>query len=124
MNKIIFNINDDFRQAVKTIPNSHGVYIIYNPNQEIVYIGKGGSIKQNGSKTKQGVKNRLLNGRGKNNLTNGNYFKNRMIESEYKFITIEYIIVEDGIIPAWKEANLVQEFYEKNHKLPLWNSEF
>ena len=49
------------KEITKGIPNAPGVYIIYNSKEEIVYIGKAGTINQDGTFQKQGLRRRLNN---------------------------------------------------------------
>lgn len=120
------NINEKLSKKVKEIklPNSFGIYIIYKNQksyENIIYIGKAGEIKNNGTFKKQGLLKRLTNVR--NNKTANNYFKELFCDDIDKII-IEYFETSDGIIPSFVEASLVQEYFSKFLRLPLLNKSY
>lgn len=122
--KINFKKTDSLKQVLKNMPNGYGVYIIYNPDNEIIYIGKAGTIKNDGSITKQDIKRRLQSPRGK--YSKGEqYFKNILEIYNYEFIIFEYKIYEyPDTIPTEKESELLRQYLNKHHKLPLLNKNF
>ena len=120
------NINEKLSKKVKEIklPNSFGIYIIYKNQksyENIIYIGKAGEIKNNGTSKNQGLLKRLTNVR--NNKTANNYFKELFCDDIDKII-IEYFETSDGIIPSFVEASLVQEYFSKFLRLPLLNKSY
>lgn len=120
------NINEKLSKKVKEIklPNSFGIYIVYKNQksyENIIYIGKAGEIKNDGSFKNQGLLKRLTNVR--NNKTANNYFKELFCDDIDKII-IEYFETSDGIIPSFVEASLVQEYFSKFSKLPLLNKSY
>ena len=83
------NINEKLSKKVKEIklPNSFGIYIIYKNQksyENIIYIGKAGEIKNDGSFKNQGLLKRLKNVR--NNKTANNYFKELFCDDIDKII--------------------------------------
>lgn len=122
--KIIFKKNDDLKHVLKCMPDGYGTYVIYNPSGEIIYIGKAGTVKNDGSITKQDIKKRLQNVRD-NNFKGDIYWKIIMETYCYDFITIEYNIYEYPMfIPAVKECELLAQYFTKYNKLPLLNNNF
>lgn len=120
------NINEKLSKKVKEIklPNSFGIYIIYKNQksyENIIYIGKAGEIKNDGSFRNQGLLKRLKNVR--NNKTANNYFKELFCDDIDKII-IEYFETSDGIIPSFVEASLIQEYFSKFLRLPLLNKSY
>lgn len=120
------NINEKLSKKVKEIKltNSFGIYIIYKNQKSygnIIYIGKAGEIKNDGSFKNQGLLKRLTNVR--NNKTANNYFKELFCDDIDKII-IEYFETSDGIIPSFVEASLVQEYFSKFLRLPLLNKSY
>lgn len=120
------NINEKLSKKAKEIklPNSFGIYIIYKNQksyENIIYIGKAGEIKNDGSFKNQGLLKRLTNVR--NNKTANNYFT-ELFCNDINEIIIEYFETSDGIIPSFIEASLVQEFFSKFSKLPLLNKSY
>lgn len=84
-----FNINEE----LKKLPDLPGVYIMYNKNNEIIYVGKSISLK-----------NRV---RSYFNSSHNNYKKvQAMVENIYKF---EYIIVNNETESLVLEANLIKK---------------
>ena len=72
-----FTENDKFSRKVKEnkIPNSFGVYILYKNQksyENIIYIGKAGEFKNDGTSKNQGLSGRLINSRS---ITSNKYFK-------------------------------------------------
>lgn len=120
------NINEKLSKKVKEVklPNSFGIYIIYKNQKSyknIIYIGKAGEIKNNGSFKNQGLLKRLKNVRNKK--TANNYFTELFCDDIDKII-IEYFETSNGIIPSFVEASLVQEYFSKFLKLPLLNKSY
>lgn len=58
-----FSINESLRDKIKDIPDGYGVYRIYSnsKNGELLYIGKAGTVKNNGTYSKQNLRKRLAN---------------------------------------------------------------
>jgi hypothetical protein len=120
------NINEKLSKKVKEIklPNSFGIYIVYKNQksyENIIYIGKAGEIKNDGTLKNQGLLKRLTNVR--NNKTANNYFKELFCDNIDEII-IEYFETADGIIPSFVEASLVQEYFSKFLRLPLLNKSY
>ena len=120
------NINEKLSKKVKEIklPNSFGIYIIYKNQksyENIIYIGKAGEIKNDGTFKKQGLLKRLKNVR--NNKTANNYFK-ELFCNDINEIIIEYFETSDRIIPSFVEASLIQEYFLNFKKLPMLNKSF
>jgi len=110
-----------------------GVYCM-KVGDEIVYIGKGGSVYQDGSWGGQGLQRRLINRRGKdadgNSMSTKVWINNWLSDMGKTELTVCWAVTfEDdpnGIkdIPAYVEAKLLQKFFDVNNKLPRWNIEF
>ena len=108
--------------------NKAGVYCIYSVKgdiEKLVYIGKSGTINQDGS-----FKDQLLNKRI-NNKQDGiprKYFFSQKLEKEniemlkiYWYVTFNN---EFKDLPAFVEAMLIQSYYTENRCLPAWNKTF
>ena len=107
------------------VKSIYGVYVIFNPiNDEIVYIGKGGTIKNDGTFGIQSLNGRLLATRG--NTTSHKYFTSKM--NKYNFKTLKFCVfyTKKANPPAYIEAlSLHQYFNHNNYKsLPMFNLEF
>lgn len=113
-----------------TVPNEYGVYIIYsikNDQEELIYIGKAGTMATNGDFKRQGIKNRLK-AVATNNMQRGKYFQQEVIE-KYGFDKLKFIWIvtfDDARkeLPAYSEARLMQLYYDTYNKLPMLNKSF
>lgn len=121
-----FKLGDTLRTQTRNIPNGYGVYIFYKNKKdgEILYIGKGGTILQNGCYKEQNLRERLNN--KQDGMRREDFLCKKMKEDrEIQQIVIEwYIINEQKYLPAFIEALLLQEYYTKNSCLPIWNNGF
>lgn len=127
-----FKLGDSLSKQIKDIPAGYGAYIFHKNtiDGEILYIGMSGKVNQNGSYTKknnapqQTLKERLKNKQGK--ISRQKFFNQKLSEdSTFQTLVIEWMIVDEKkCLPSFVEASLIQEYFELNHKLPLWNNEF
>lgn len=99
----------------------YGVYIVRcRKSNQVIYIGKGGTIRQDGNFRGQDICGRLTNTRGKNNANDTflEYYKN------YGPLRIEYFILLDKeLCPAIVEAFLLQAYLKEHGHLPKENKE-
>ena len=104
-------IRDHFKISIK------GVYIIFNTSNSVIYIGKGGTINQNGEYENQGIMGRLTNTRkvGNANSVFDGYRR------KYGSIRIEYISLPLDCSPSLVEAYLLQAFLNEKGNLPPEN---
>lgn len=106
----------------KDIPDAPGVYIICDSEDEIVYIGKAGTVNQDGTFKKQGLRRRLTNqhhGRRRED-----YFITKIEKDGIDYIDIWWYELKSGVIPGYVEGLLIQEYFNKSGKLPIWNKDF
>lgn len=120
-----FSENDKFSKKVKEnkIPNSFGVYILYKNQksyENIIYIGKAGEFKNDGTSKSQGLSGRLTNSR---NITANKYFKS-LFSKEINEIILECFETPTEMFPSFIEASLIQEYFLKFEKLPMLNKSF
>lgn len=118
----IYRRGESLREATKDIPNEPGVYIICNHEDDIIYIGKAGTIQQNGVFKRQGLHGRLNN--KQNGMARQSYFNSRMMSEEIPHICIRWYELKEGIIPGCVEGQLIQEYFNANKELPTWNEGF
>ena len=119
------NINTIIRK--KEVPNSYGIYIIYsikNSSKDIIYIGKSGTMKNDGTFRNQGIAIRLT--RIQNRLPRRIYFQN--VIEEYKFEKLEFLWITTfdenyQEIPSSSEAKMLQAYFSEYKKLPLLNKQ-
>lgn len=118
-------INDIIKK--NKVPNSYGIYIIYsikNLSKDIVYIGKSGTMINDGTFRNQGIAKRLT--KVQNGLPRKIYFQN--VIEEYKFEKLEFLWITTfdekyQEIPSLCEAKMQQAYFSEHKKLPLLNKE-
>jgi hypothetical protein len=110
------------KEITSKIPNTPGVYIIYNSKGEIVYIGKAGTINQDGTFKKQGLRRRLNNQH--HGMRREDYFISKIEDDDLDHIIIKWYEVNQGVIPGSAEGILIQEYFNKYGELPPWNEGF
>ena len=110
------------KEITSEIPNTPGVYIIYNSTGEIVYIGKAGTINQDGTFKKQGLRRRLNNQH--HGMRREDYFISKIEENNLDHIIIKWYEVNPRVIPGYAEGMLIQEYFNKHGELPPWNEGF
>lgn len=123
-----FGKGDNLAQKSKNVPEKPGVYYILrtaNGKVDLVYIGKSGTVLQDGSFKPQLLCKRLNN--KQENVKRQVYF-NMKIEQEnidgldiYWFVTVDD---KNNDLPGYVEAAILQRFYETHGKLPEWNKEY
>jgi hypothetical protein len=123
-----FEKGNNLEETSKNIPNLPGVYYILRLAQgkvEIVYIGKSGTIKQNGSFMKQGLNSKLNNKQDgmKLQLFFERKFKEENIDALdlYWFVTFDK---SESDLPSYVESLIMQRYFEVHGRLPDWNEEF
>ena len=121
-----FRLGDSLKKQTEDIPTGYGVYIFHkNVNDgDILYIGKSGTILQNGCFKAQYLRGRLNN--QQDGMRREDFLLKKINEdNEIQQIVIEwYIINEQKYLPSLIEAQLLQEYYTQNLCLPIWNKDF
>jgi hypothetical protein len=111
--------NCHFRQ-IKRI-DKHGVYIIRQKStNQVLYIGKGGTINNQGVFERQDIPGRLRNIKSK--ISSNEWFKKLLLEKGV--LIIEYLFLNKSpISPAVVETVLLQAYFNQYGKLPYRNNE-
>ena len=121
------NKNESINKVVTKykVPNSYGVYVIYsvlNNIEEIIYIGKSGTMNNDGSFKKQGIKQRLT--KKQDGIARREFFQNIILDKRFDKLKFSWITTFDKnnkVIPMYCEADLIQTYYNDFKKLPLLN---
>ena len=119
--------NDIIRKNVQDLP---GIYLWENEsNNEVWYIGMAGKINQQGVFSTHSVLKRLQATRGKHPVTlkdiqTNKYLLDLMIAENCNLLNIHIIHLQDGQMPGYIEAVLINAFYQRNGVLPKYNSAF
>jgi len=123
-----FKKGNKLSEVSKDVPEFPGVYYIVRLAKgkvELVYIGKSGTITQNGQFKEQLLKGRLNN--KQDGMKRQDFFDKKMIEENidgldiYWFVTMEK---SNNDLPGYVEGLLIQRFFEVQGRLPLWNKDF
>lgn len=111
--------NNHFRH-IKRI-DKHGVYIIRQKStNQVLYIGKGGTINDQGVFKRQDIPGRLTNRKGK--ISSNEWFKTLL--SEKGVLVIEYLFLNKiPMSPAFVESVLLQSYLNEYGQLPNRNNE-
>lgn len=98
----------------------YGVYIVrYQESNEVIYIGKGGSIDQHGNFGKQDLPKRLINTRTRNKSADDTFLE---YYNDGGPLRIEYFILPDKkLCPGMMEAFLLQAYLKAHNHLPKKN---
>lgn len=123
-----FENEDNLKKQSKDVPNLPGVYYILKLAKgkvELVYIGKSGSMLQNGQ-----FKDQLLNKR-LNNKQDGirreHYFLNKIEEENIDALDIYWFVTVDdehNDLPGYVEGLLLQRYFDVYGCLPPWNKSY
>ncbi|HXS36586.1 MAG TPA: hypothetical protein VN721_07790 [Flavipsychrobacter sp.] len=123
-----FTTGDSLRIVSKEVPDLHGVYYVSRlakGNDDIVYIGKSGTILQNGSCKKQTLRVRINNIHEK--MRRESYFKQKIETGNIDTLTIHWFITfyrDSKDLPGYIEGLMMQQYFDIYKKLPDWNKEF
>lgn len=120
------DFNKEIREKVK---NQIGIYIWENnDNNEILYIGMAGKVKNNGEYVNHSVRQRLLASRGKDengkDVQTNKYVQNIIMENSISQINFHVYHLKENQIPGFIEAVLINAYFQKNKCLPKYNSSF
>ena len=117
---------DNLRDVSKDVPDLPGVYYIIRlagGRIELVYIGKSGSIEQDGQFKKQGLRGSLNN--KQNGLQRQDYFEKKFREENIDGLDIYWFVTFDKTnrdLPGYVEGLIMQIFFERHGSLPAWNN--
>lgn len=133
-NLISFIREDDYIDVIKKskAPKKFGVYLfLEKPEVEtnnILYIGKSGTVEQDGKWKKQTIRKRLTKNQNgeKRKLVLPKLMKIGKDNQEIKKIFIRCFVTydkENGFedLPGYVEGLLMNEYFKKEKKLPIWN---
>ena len=120
----------DFNKAIRdNVKNQIGIYIWENhDNNEILYIGMAGKVKNNGEFVNHSVRQRLLASRGKDekgiDIQTNKYVQNIILENAISQVNFHVYHLKENQIPGFIEAVLINAYFQKNKCLPKYNSSF
>ena len=115
-------------EVSQNVPNEAGVYVIYKlagGKIELVYIGKSGTINQNGTFKEQKLRKRLNN--KQDGVKRQEYFENKIAAENIDALDIYWYVTFDKNnqdLPAYIEGVLIQYYFEVYGELPAWNKDY
>lgn len=130
---IFFTPTDNLRQVCNAPADKSGVYLIYALRRgriELVYIGRSGKIKPDGSLFIRkaglgGIKDRLVNGKQFGGARRNSWKEKMNIEGVEALDIYWYITHDDSFMncPKILENRLLSKHLEIYGRLPRWNNE-
>lgn len=133
-NHFLFRPTDNLKEVCNAPTSRSGVYLIYalkGHQIELIYIGRSGEVKKDGSLFIRkaglgGLKDRLVNGK-QFGQPRRNSWKSQMVIENIEALDIHwYVTHNDNFIdcPRILENALIKGFYAVYGSLPKWNNEF
>jgi hypothetical protein len=110
------------------VPNDFGIYLIYADKEvvdNLVYVGKAGSVASDGSSKKQGLSKRLVNQHS--GMKRSEYFVKYMADNSTDLVFHWFKTYDEltkAVIPALAEAEVIQKYFLEYRKLPELNKSF
>jgi hypothetical protein len=123
-----FQKGDNLKNVSQNVPNKPGVYYFLRLRKgkiDLVYIGKSGTMMQNGKFRDQLLKGRLNN--KQDGMKRQIFLDLKLVDEEIDAVDIYWFVTHDKNhqdLPGFVEGILLQIFYETYGKLPEWNSGF
>ena len=116
----------DFGDLKVDLPDKHGVYIVSivdaEENQYVIYIGKAGSRRTNGTKTSQGIRGRVFNTR-RGEKSGADYWLSILRRKRVTALVFQWAVTDLGdrgyTLPSLVEAELLQAHLDATGWLPL-----
>ena len=116
----------------ENVPNEPGIYLIYALRSgvisellELLYIGKAGTLRQNGTFREQKLSGRLKAPR--KGTAGQRYFQEQISVLGLSALVFQWFVTftkDTRVIPAKAEADLLQAYFEEHGQLPQWNTSF
>lgn len=107
------------------VPEEPGVYLIYGLRKgakELLYVGKAGTLQNNGTFKDQKLRGRLsAKQRG---VLRQRFFQEQIEVLNLDALEFRWFVTFHGsarVIPAKAEADLLQAYFDEKSVLPRWN---
>lgn len=108
------------------VPRDPGVYLIYGVREgtrELLYVGKSGTLHQDGTFSAQKLRRRIAKGKQRR-MSRRRFYPKQMTQLGLDALEFEWFVTvseQIRIIPAKAEADLLQAYFEEHGALPRWN---
>jgi hypothetical protein len=98
----------------------YGVYVIrQKPGSRVLYVGKAGTVANDGTFKDQDLPRRLTNTRG--TTSSARWFEQLL--NQHGALLVEYVLLRPSpLSPAFAEAKLLQAFLNEFGRLPVANA--
>ena len=118
-----FGINEELRLVCNAPNDKSGVYLVYDDNKELIYIGRSGRVKKDGTLFIRkvglgGIKDRLVNGLQFGKIPRRKSWLKQMQKEKIAALTVYWFIThtENYIdCPMLLEKKLLSQYF------PRWN---
>lgn len=116
-------------QVTKEVPNLPGVYYILRLAKgkiDLVYIGKSGTMEQNG-KFKNQLLRKRLNNKQEKDIKRQEFFEQKIDEENIDALDIYWFVTFDENhqdLPGYVEGLLIQRYFDTFGELPPWNKSY
>ncbi len=103
---------------------NYGIYAIcHSDNHQVLYIGKGGTIQNDGTFKNQNLNGRLKAPRG---IYNNSYLYFQNVMTENTFDSLIFLVIYSNLNnpPAYVESISLRHYLNQNNCLPILNNEF
>ena len=123
-----FEKGQSLKEQSKNVPSLPGVYYflrISRGKEEIVYIGKSGTILTDGSFKKQTLNKRINN--KQENIKRQQYLEQKIEVENIDALDVHWFVTFDDDhqdLPAFVEGHLMQQYFDTFGTLPPWNKDF
>lgn len=123
-----FQKGDVLKVQSQEVPELPGVYYILrlaHGKVELVYIGKSGTMLQNGQFKNQLLKKRINN--KQEGIKRQQYFEQKIEQENIDALDIYWFVTfgrQFQDLPGFVEGQLLQEYFKLHGCLPPWNKEF
>jgi hypothetical protein len=123
-----YSPGQNLKEQSHEVPDLPGVYYILRLARgkiDLVYIGKSGTMQQNGKFKDQGLQGRINN--KQEGMKRREYFEKKCKEEKIDGLDIYWFVTVDNTVrdlPGFVEGLLLQRYYEKYGVLPSWNKDY
>ena len=122
--KFEFRQGQRIREVVRSaeVPEEHGAYIISDPQGRVLYIGRSGTMLNNGKFQKQTLRGRLTNKQG--GRSRQEFFGDMLRERDVQSLHFEWFVTfgeANKILPSLAESQLLQAHFDDHGRLPPYN---
>ena len=127
-----FNRTDNLGQVCNAPPDKSGVYIVYSlkgGRVELIYIGRSGKVKEDGTMSIRkaglgGIKDRIVNGHQFGSIPRRISWPNQMIKENIEALDIYWYVTHNDKYtdcPNILEKQLLKKHSDIHGRRPRWN---